>query len=679
MFVTIARTLQDPCVAVRLAALASLSQLMQWTVLRRQRDNPEEAVGLLQVVLRSCAPAEAEHLRVEALKCLAVCAKDCYSHITPVLEELASNTLAAMGSASEELLLAGVDVWRAIAEKEFNLDSAEKRNANNANAAYHQVVRRAHSALVPALLEVLVRGAQMPSDDEGESNLLHVAAECLEQVCRIIGDQSIGFVHSFFEQKARTSSFHCRAALQAIGAIQRGTTDQAMTKLVGEASPCLVEAFRSGTSGLAATAAWAVGAIAEHHLAVIPISTQEAIYVISIEKLCVDQNLTVQICYCLDMVLVKQTAKMPTIFFQQTTDKLLSSALHTTADRARAALLSTVGEMVRAAGDDAVPHLVVLLSKLLSWAETAGSQPVMGVTPCLRSLTLRLGTQHVAQAAEQMMQVYIKISRMHAEEHGCLDAETLRAAGALARVLGAQFAGAMPSFWPLLQKAMTDIDEPEVCLAGLAAFQDVIRALGSAVQPYAGDALDIAIRGLRHREALDMRLRIEFISCIADIALAVGAALPALPDVLQILGEEVAYMYDRQSEIASEVASAAGKDHGQVVQMILRAYEAVVSTLDAGNIAALKKTFLLSVLEFVCCFARAMQSHATNASWNLGIKLVGKMALHFTSDLANLASRKAEVHNLFKELHRISCETPDKWGGAELRPFAAPLAALLRA
>jgi len=349
------------------------------------------------------------------------------------------------------------------------------------------------------------------------------------------------------------------------------------------------------------------------------------------------------------------------------------------AGRPQAALFTTLSGLVAAVGADCLTQLEALLVKLVSWMEGARGHSVECVASCARAITLRLGAAHVAPHADRLLQAYIGVLQAHHAEHGCLDAETLAAIGALAKALGLQFAGAMPSLWPILQKAMADIDEPDVCLAGLAAFQEVVRAVGPAVQSYAAGFLELATRGLRFRGCLDLRVRVDFISCVADIAIAMGAALPVLPEVMRLLGEEVADMHGRQQEAVSEACDSSRHiQHSNVISMILKAYEALFSGLDSGAGVSMQqalRSFLAGVMEFLCCFARTMQSFATSHTWSLGVKLVGRIASAFPTDLAALAASSVEVQQLVQDLHSFSRDSWDQ----SLKPLSAPLAGVLHA
>jgi hypothetical protein len=276
-----------------------------------------------------------------------------------------------------------------------------------------------------------------------------------------------------------------------------------------------------------------------------------------------------------------------------------------------------------------------------------------------------------------MLKTYMSVLQAHFHDRGCLEPETLRAAGSLALVLGPTFAAAMPSFWPVLQKSLLDVDEPDVCLAGLAAFNDIVRAIGAAVHPFSESFLVAAIRALRFREGLDMRLRINFIGGIADVTVALGAQLRGVKDVMQVLGEEVATIHDRQSETLQEVCSSSdtSSHHMDVINIILQAYVAVVSSLHNSSGLLALQDFIAGVLDFLCCFARTMQEFATSKSWSLGVVLVGKISLAFASDLASRAIRSAEVMQLVKDLHNFSVECWDE----SLRPMSVPLADVLRA
>merc|ERR1740123_1855426 len=64
---------------------------------------------------------------------------------------------------------------------------------------------------------------------------------------------------------------------------------------------------------------------------------------------------------------------------------------------------------------------------------------------CLRALSLRVGVGRVTPHAEALLSLYVRTSRAHLKSRNGFDAETLRAAGTLASVLGANFVANTPN------------------------------------------------------------------------------------------------------------------------------------------------------------------------------------------------------------------------------------------
>jgi len=427
----------------------------------------------------------------------------------------------------------------------------------------------------------------------------------------------------------------------------------------------------------------------------VPDDTQAALFELCMYKLRVDSRLAEDICYCLDGLLDQQASTLPPEVFQPVVKVLLDSSETAGEERARVAILRSLAELMARACDECRPCMepALLRLRLRVEAELAQGRPPSGpALDCMRALIHRLGAGIAGQADALLRLLVSAAERSNGPSGTGGSEEALRAAGTLAAALGTRFEAGFPLLWPALSAALASADEPEACLAGVAALRDVVAALGALLGEHALPVLE-AVSSLlqRSEEQLHHCIRAPAVMCLGEVARAMGSATPGLEVILSLLEREAtaaaaapstegapqkapaagARRSSRRRTCPSVPTSAAQEVRNDVLDAVLGAYEAVVSgCLRSENLPPALRLALPAMLHFAC--RHAASQGASTAVKRVAVKLVGALAAHLPADLAAFASKDQETKACITMLTLFGSACPS----AAVRQFASALTRL---
>ncbi|MBA0621795.1 hypothetical protein Godav_007389 [Gossypium davidsonii] len=456
-------------------------------------------------------------------------------------------TAVVQGMSSSE---GNTDVRLAATRALYNaLGFAQANFSNDMERDYIMRVQ-ALPALVPMLLETLLKQEEDQDQDEGAWNIAMAGGTCLGLVARTVGDDIVPLVVPFIEENISKPDWRQReAATYAFGSILEGPSPEKLIPLVNVALTFMLSALtKDPNSHVKDTTAWTLGRIFEFlHGSVVdsPIISQancQQIITVLLQSMKDTPNVAEKACgalYFLAQGYEEMGPSSPlTPFFQEIVQSLLTVTHREDAgeSRLRTAAYETLNEVVRCSTDETAPLVLQLVPVImmelhntlegqkLSSDEREKQSELQGLLcGCLQVIIQKLGasepTKYVfMQYADQIMGLFL---RVFACRSATVHEEAMLAIGALAYATGADFAKYMPEFYRYLEMGLQNFEEYQVCAVTVGVVGDISRALEEKIVPYCDGIMTQLLKNLSSNQ-LHRSVKPPIFSCFGDIALAVG-------------------------------------------------------------------------------------------------------------------------------------------------------------
>ncbi|MFQ6632227.1 hypothetical protein Gotur_008550 [Gossypium turneri] len=405
-------------------------------------------------------------------------------------------------------------------------------------------------ALVPMLLETLLKQEEDQDQDEGAWNIAMAGGTCLGLVARTVGDDIVPFVVPFIEENIQKPDWRQReAATYAFGSILEGPSPEKLIPLVNVALNFMLSALtKDPSSHVKDTTAWALGRIFEflHGSAVgSTVITQEncqQLVTVLLQSMNDTPNVAEKACGALYFLAQGYEEVGPssplTPFFQEIVQSLLTVTHREDAgeSRLRTAAYETLNEVVRCSTDETAPLVLQLVpvimmelhntlegQNLSSDGREKQSELQGLLCGCLQVIIQKLGSSEptkyvLMQFADQVMGLFL---RVFACRSATVHEEAMLAIGALAYATGADFAKYMPEFYRYLEIGLQNFEEYQVCAVTVGVVGDICRALEEKIVPYCDGIMTQLLKNLSSNQ-LNRSVKPPIFSCFGDIALAVG-------------------------------------------------------------------------------------------------------------------------------------------------------------
>ncbi|MFQ6666217.1 hypothetical protein Gotur_032662 [Gossypium turneri] len=411
-------------------------------------------------------------------------------------------------------------------------------------------IDKALPALVPMLLETLLKQEEDQDQDEGAWNIAMAGGTCLGLVAQTVGDDIVPLVVPFVEENITKPDWRQReAATYAFGSILDGPSPEKLIPLVNVALTFMLSALtKDPNSHVKDTTAWALGRIFEFLLGsavdlpiITPANCQQIVTVL-LQSMKDTPNVAEKACgalYFLAQGYEGEGESSPlTPFFQEIVQSLLTVTHREDVgdSRLRTAAYETLNEVVRCSTVETAPLVLQLVavimmelhntleSQKLSSEEREKQSELQGLLcGCLQVIIQKLGSSETTkyafmQYADQIMGLFL---RVFACRSATVHEEAMLAIGALAYATGADFAKYMPEFYRYLEMGLQNFEEYQVCAVTVGVVGDISRALEEKIVPYCDGIMTQLLKNLSSNQ-LHRSVKPPIFSCFGDIALAVG-------------------------------------------------------------------------------------------------------------------------------------------------------------
>lgn len=513
--------------------------------------NDMERDYLMRVVCEATLSPDSR-IRQAAFECLVAISSTYYEKIAPYIKDIFDITSKAVKEDQESVALQAIEFWSSICDEEIDiLEEYGGEFAGDSEVPCFYFIKQALPALVPLLLETLLKQEEDQDQDEGAWNIAMAGGTCLGLVARTVGDDVVPLVVPFIEENITKPDWQQReAATYAFGSILEGPSPEKLIPLVNTALNFMLNALvKDPNNHVKDTTAWTLGRMFEFlHGSVLdtPIITSancQQIITVLLQSMKDVPNVAEKACGALYFLAqgyedaVGSSSPLAP-FFKDILQTLLAVTHREDAgeSRLRTAAYETLNEVVRCSTDETapmvmelVPHIMMELHQTLegqrlSSDEREKQNELQGLLcGCLQVIIQKLGsfeqTKYVfMQYADQMMSLFL---RVFACRSATAHEEAMLAIGALAYATAAGFAKYMPEFYRYLESGLQNFEEYQVCAITVGVVGDVCRALEDKILPYCDGIMTQLLKDLSSNQ-LHRSVKPPIFSCFGDIALAIG-------------------------------------------------------------------------------------------------------------------------------------------------------------
>ncbi|MQL83796.1 hypothetical protein Taro_016284 [Colocasia esculenta] len=526
---------------VRLAATRALNNALGFA--QANFSNDMERDYIMRVVCEATLSPELK-IRQAAFECLVSISSTYYEKLASYMQDIFNITSKAVREDEEPVALQAIEFWSSICDEEIDiLDEYGGDFTADSDIPCFYFIKQALPALVPMLLETLLKQEEDQDQDEGAWNLAMAGGTCLGLVARTVGDDIVPLVMPFIEENINKPDWRQReAATYAFGSILEGPSPDKLTDIVKHALNFMLTALmKDQNNHVKDTTAWTLGRIFEFlHGSTMetPVITHEncqQILTVLLHSMKDVPNVAEKACgalYFLAQGYEDVGAASPlSPFFQDIVQALLAVTHREDAgeSRLRTAAYETLNEVVRCSTDETAPTVMqlvpVIMMELHKTIEAQEKQNELQglLCGCLQVIIQKLGSAESTkylfmQYTDQMMDLFL---RVFASRNATVHEEAMLAIGALAYATGANFVKYMQGFYPYLDMGLQNFEEYQVCSITVGVVGDLCRALEEKILPFCDGIMTQLLKDLSSNQ-LHRSVKPPIFSCFGDIALAIG-------------------------------------------------------------------------------------------------------------------------------------------------------------
>lgn len=526
---------------VRLAATRALHNALGFAQVNFSNDLERDYI--MRVVCEATLSPDVK-IRQAAFECLVSISSMYYEKLGSYMQDIFSITAKAVREDEEPVALQAIELWSSICDEEIDiLDEYGSDLTADSEVTCFYFIKQALPALVPMLLETLLKQEEDQDQDEGAWNLSMAGGTCLGLVARTVGDDVVPLVMPFIQENIDKPDWRRReAATYAFGSILEGPSPDKLTDVVKHALNFMLAALmKDQNNHVKDTTAWTLGRTFEflHGSAMeAPVITGEncqQILTVLLHSMKDAPNVAEKACgalYFLAQGYQDAGAGSPlSPFFLDVVQALLAVTHREDAgeSRLRTAAYETLNEVVRCSTDATAPTVLQLvplimaeLHKTLEAPEKQGELQGL-LCGCLQVIIQKIGSAEPSkhaflQYADQMMDLFL---RVFASRNASVHEEAMLAIGALAYATGAGFLKYLPGLYPYLEKGLQNFEEYQVCSITVGVVGDLCRALEDKILPFCDGIMTQILKDLSSSQ-LHRSVKPPMFSCFGDIALAIG-------------------------------------------------------------------------------------------------------------------------------------------------------------
>lgn len=524
---------------IRIAATRALYNALRFA--EANFINDMERDFIMRVVCEATMSSDVK-LRLAAMECLVSISSHYYDSLSTYMQDIFNITAKAVKEDEEAVSLQAIEFWSSICDEEIDILDAF---GGEPTIQCFYFIKQALPALVPMLLETLLKQEEDQDLDDGAWNIAMAGGTCLGLVARTVGDDLVPLVMPFIEENINKLDWRQReAATYAFGSILEGPSPDKLTPIVNVALNFMLTALvQDPNNHVKDTTAWTLGRIFEflHGPTVeTPVITNEncqQILTVLLQSMKDVPNVAGKACAALYFLAQGYedlgSASPLSPFFQDIIQALLAVSHREDAGESHLSTSSyeTLNQIILCSTEETaqtimqlVPVIMMELHQTIETQKSDKQNEMQGLLcGCLQVIIQKLGstesTKYVFfQYTDQMMDLFLKVfSCRNATAHE----EAMLAIGSMAYAVGANFTKYMQGFYPYLEMGLQNFSEYQICTITVGVVGDLCRALEEKILPYCDGIMTHLLKNLSSSQ-LHRSVKPPIFSCFGDIGLAIG-------------------------------------------------------------------------------------------------------------------------------------------------------------
>lgn len=648
--------------AIKLAATQALTNSIYFVHSNFALDRDR---GMIMTMVFQAAASSNVDVRVAAFNCLVEIASAYYNYMPEYMSHLFMMTGKAIQSwlngqgESEAVVLQSIEFWSAICDVERG-----RQDEIDEEGPSKEFAKAALSNLAPLLLQCLTRQSEEVDDETWIPAM--AAATCLDNFARTVHDDIVPVVLPWVEQNITNVNWRFReAATIAFGSILDGPDKSKLAPLVKNAFNFILGFMKDASPIVKDTAAWTIGRICD----VLPETIDPVTLPLLMQQLHAgldeEPKIASHVCWAIhnlaDALVVDEDEDTSALspFFEGIVSKLLTITMRE--DASDTNLIPSAYEAVNVLVSNAAPDVFPLIEKLIPTllsrlqatltAQGISAQDrehqneiqglLCGAIQSIITKEPKLAIPH----SDSMMQLFLGVLT---SKSATVHEEAMMAIGAVANAVpGATFARYMPHFKQFLVLGLGNFKEHQVCSVAVGVVGDICRSMEGDILPYCDEFMQLLLQNLQNPQ-VERTVKPQIISCIGDVAMAIGVAFERyLPFVMMLFvgASRMQFPEDQQNPDNLDYLNS-------LRSSLLEGYTSIIQSF--ADKSQVLQTFIPSVMAFLDLLSK--ESELIDDS-------VLQSAVGLIGDLASVCGRPmrpvlrvASVSSLLQ----LAAESPEK-------------------
>jgi len=630
--------------AIKLVATQALANSLDFAKDNMQKAEHRELI--MNMIFSAFQSSTDDQVRYAAFQCFVEVATSYYSVLGGYIERILKLTLMILQKETGDVALQAIEFWSSICDEEIDIiheiaDAQE--NGRQPKRKNFEFMAKALKELIPILLNVCLTKQSEQLDDD-TWNIAMAAGTCLGLIAQATGDACVGHVLPFVRNYLTSSEWRYReAATLAFGCILEGPNKEKLEPLVGTIFPFLLKLMQDKSPLVRDTAAWTIGRIC--HL--LPDSVTDGILPPLMHTLVAglkeSPKIAANVCWAIhnlaSAAVVNEETKTSPIskYFEGLMRNLL--VVTERRDVYEANLISSayeaINELIHSAAPDQYGLIATLIPNLMNrlratlqahgiTAQEREKQIEVQALLCgsLQIVVSKVAKQDALKYADMLMTLYLQVLK---HRNATVHEEALMAIGGIANLTEKEFIRYMPAFMGFLLVGLKNHQEHHVCSVAVGVVGDVARALEEKLVPHCDEIMHALLQAL-NSGTLDRGVKPQIISCLGDIALAIGGAYDRYLMVTTVM----------LSQAANKKFDLNDGDNADYVETlresILEAYTGILQGLSGDKKAGLFMKNAEDVLNLLDTVAK--DENRTDGVTRAAVGLIGDMASRLAGPIA---------------------------------------------
>lgn len=428
-----------------------------------------------------------------------------------------------------------IEFWCTVCDEEQELideHQQAREEQREPEEPFYKFAEQSLNSLVPLLLESMTKQSEEVDDDTW--NVAMAAGVCLSLLAQTCENEIVPRVVPWVQRNINSQEWRLReAATLAFACILDGPDKDVLTPLVASAFPLILSHMKDPNALVKDTTAWCIGRICS----LLPENIDEAVMPKLMDalgnSLGDEPKVAGNVCWAIHNLAeaVKPAVMVP--YFRPLVLELLKTTERpdVTENNLLVSSYEAIGQLIQTADDQLYELIGQLMPALMErlrqtiQAQSMSAEDRERVTEvqgllcgALTTVIHKISGVTIEARADDLMTLFLQVLQ---SKKTTVQEEVLLSIGAIANRVEGKFKNYMGHFQPHLEAGLRNTEDHHLCTVAVGVVGDVARALEGDLKPFCDNLIALLLSNL-HNSTIQRSVKPHIISCLGDIALAVG-------------------------------------------------------------------------------------------------------------------------------------------------------------